>query len=42
MSELKPEYEEAQCSYCKHWYPVPVGHHHGEDECLANQKEDTE
>lgn len=33
----KSDYEEAQCFYCKYWYPAPVGHYHAEDECLANQ-----
>lgn len=33
----KPDYEEQQCHYCKHWYPMPVGHYHSEEECLANQ-----
>lgn len=39
MTELKPDYEEQQCFYCKHWYPAPVNLHHAEDECLANQAE---
>jgi hypothetical protein len=35
----KPDYEEAQCHYCKQWHPAPVHLHHAEDECLENQKE---
>jgi len=38
----KPDYEEAQCFYCKHWYPSPVGHYHSEEECLENQASATE
>jgi hypothetical protein len=34
---MKPDYQEQQCHYCKHWYPTPVSLHHTEDECLANQ-----
>jgi len=37
---MKPDYEEAQCHYCKEWYPAPVNLHHAEDECLANQKKE--
>lgn len=33
---------EAQCAYCKHWYPTPVGHYHSEQECQDNQKESAE
>ena len=40
--EFKPDYEEAQCYYCKYWYPTPVNLHHAEDECLANQKGEAE
>jgi hypothetical protein len=34
---MKLDYEEAQCHYCKEWYPAPIHLHHAEDECLANQ-----
>jgi hypothetical protein len=38
MTDVKPDYEEQQCHYCKYWYPHPVAYYHDEAECLANQK----
>jgi hypothetical protein len=38
MSDIKPDYDEQQCYYCKQWFPAPVSLHHAEDVCLANQQ----
>lgn len=40
--ELKPDYEEQQCFYCKEWYPAPVAYYHTEAECLENQSQESD
>jgi hypothetical protein len=39
-AERAGQLDNERCERCGQYYPTPVGHHHSEEECLANQERD--